>query len=142
MKRLKKFQPELVVRAFPEQDSFFINNPASVNKGLCMRWAYLAYRMFPGVELWSIPAHAFIRYDRKFYDSERLQGVDDWKDLPACNFGMGCGCIRCRTSDATLHTTQDFKRRWNANPIKPNWRWYRQLASSFVEKVSSDELVS
>lgn len=127
MKKILQFQPELVILAFPEDD--LRANPKQINKGLCMRWAYIAYQMFEGVELWDIGSHAFVRVGDKFYDSERLQGEEDWRDLPACNFGVGCGpgCKRCQQG-AARRTLEDFQSYWNGNPIKPNWEWYNQLA--------------
>ena len=82
MNKLKKFQPGLVVRAFPE----VVKDPADINMGRCMQWAYMAYCMFEGVELWSMAVHAFISYEGKFYDSERLRGVRRWMSLPACSY--------------------------------------------------------
>jgi hypothetical protein len=141
MIKLKKFQPELVVLAFPEQHDELKNNPNKINKGLCMRWAYMCHHMFQGVQLWSMPAHAFVRYHGLFYDAERLKGTRDWRDLPACNFGQGCNCICCKTQAAKRHTPDEFKKRWNTNCIQPNWKWYRELAQSFVEKEVNHESI-
>lgn len=140
MIKLKKFQPELVTPLFPEPG--LRNNPARINKGHCMQWAYMAYRMFEGAQLWSMPAHAFIRYQDNFYDSERLEGVEDWKDLPACNFGIGCGCRTCKKLGAQRHKPNDFKKQWSKNYIKPDWSGYRLLVQFFVEKESNHETVA
>lgn len=126
MMKLSQFQPELVTKAFPEVD--LKADPAKINRGLCMRWAYMAFHMFEGVELWDYGSHAFIRYQGKFYDSERLQGVEDWKDLPACNFGYGCGCSKCKR-EAVQVDVSTFEEIWIHNVIKPNWVWYRELAA-------------
>jgi hypothetical protein len=137
VEKLKEFIPELVTLSFPEQD--LRDNPQQINKGLCMRWAYMAYIMFEGVELYSIGAHAFVKYQGKFYDSERLQGEEDWKDLPACNFGVGCGCGICKQG-IRKHTEENFKKFWNKNFIKPNWHWYRELAAEGLAKYASGEM--
>jgi hypothetical protein len=49
-----------------------------VNYGDCYKWAWIAYKIFNDVELWSHESHAFIRYRRKFYDSETLNGIENW----------------------------------------------------------------
>ena len=71
---------------------------AIINYGECFIWAYIAYRLYSNLELWDMEAHAFVRSTKtgKFYDSERPQGVDDWKELPATNSGQGCGCYTCQ----------------------------------------------
>ena len=120
MIKLKKFQPELVVRAFPERE--LRENPNQINKGLCMRWAYMAYLMFENIELWSTCGHAFIKVGNKFYDSETLQGEEDWKDLPACNFGA-CGCAN--KGPFVFKKLKSFQRFWNKNSrTKPDWKQY------------------
>lgn len=137
MQKLRQFIPELVTESFPEED--LRNDPKQINKGLCMRWAYMAYQMFEGVELWYIANHAFIRYQGKFYDSERLQGEEDWKDLPANNFGVGCGCGRCQKG-AGQRTLEEFKAFWINNAIRPNWNWYDQLAQEGLRRYESGQL--
>ena len=68
--------------------TFFPNDiPKEINTGRCFLWAYIAFRLYKRVELWSFNSHAFVRYEDKFYDSERPLGEDDWKDLPATNWG-------------------------------------------------------
>jgi len=99
----------------------------------------MAYLMFEGVELWSIGAHAFIKYQGKFYDSERLQGEEDWRDLPACNFGHGCGCRSCKKG-ARKMSLNFFKKFWLGNRIKPNWEWYKTLAEKGLEQYESCQL--
>src|SRR5271157_2160841 len=76
------FRPELITQAFEEER--FRNNPEEINTGYCFQWAYMCYIAFNDVELLSVPGHAFVRYKGKYYDSERLNGVSDWKDLPTC----------------------------------------------------------
>lgn len=65
------FQPEII---YP---NFFAHykHPIMINFGDCYKWAYIAYKLFDGVELWSSENHAFIKYKDKFYDSESLDGV-------------------------------------------------------------------
>ncbi len=59
-------------------------------------------------------AHAFVRskVTGKFYDSERPKGVDDWKDLPATNFGKGCGCFTCQEPAKKYHSAEIFCDMW------------------------------
>lgn len=131
MIKLKEFRPSLVVRAFPEK----VKDPADINLGRCMQWAYMAYYMFEGVELWSMRVHAFISYQGKFYDSERLRGVRRWRSLPSCNYIGSTG--------AAKYSVNNFKRRWDSEYKKYDWKTYRRLAQSFVEKeLHHDELVA
>lgn len=71
-------------------------DPPEINYGKCFIWAYIAFHLYEDVELWSFGNHAFVKYDGKFYDSERPNGEEDWSDLPATNWGKGCGCSICK----------------------------------------------
>src|SRR5277367_2221626 len=73
-----KFFPELVSTVFEIK---YQANPKLINYGSCMKWAYVAYHMFKGLELWDTNCHAFVKYKGKFYDSETLGGVSDWREL-------------------------------------------------------------
>jgi hypothetical protein len=59
-------------------------------------------------------SHAFVRSKKtgKFYDSERPKGVDDWKELPATNWGKGCGCGRCQQPARKFKTAGKFRQSW------------------------------
>ena len=110
---MKKLNGPLNVRFinrhfFPKQPEF------TINQGECFLWAYLAYRLYDDVELWDMGSHAFVRSKRtgKFYDSERPQGVKNWKDLPATNWGHGCGCGRCQQPARKFKTAGKFRRSW------------------------------
>jgi hypothetical protein len=121
----------LVALAFPERQ--LQDSPSLINRGHCMRWAFTAYLMFQGVELWDIRSHAFVKVGNKFYDAERLMGERDWRDLPACNFGVSCG-----SSPAKHRHPDNFKRLWNTNYIKPDWRLYKRLANNFLTRYSHE----
>jgi hypothetical protein len=81
--------------------TFFPNDVdvKAINRGRCWLWAYISFRLYQRVELWSFGSHAFVKFNGKFYDAERPLGEEDWRDLPACNFGRGCGCPRCVTAE-------------------------------------------
>jgi hypothetical protein len=122
--KLTEFRPELVIETFSIE---YRKNPRKVNYGNCMRWAYTAYHMFPKVELWSNDGHAFIKYQGKFYDSEELDGVLDWRDL--------------RTNQGRTNITSKrwnrpaFEKWWAANNhISPAWKAYRAMAKHTVKK--------
>lgn len=137
--KLEKFQPELVVDIFPEK-GYFTKNPKRINNGICMRWAYCSYLMFNNVELWSIPSHAFIKIDKKFYDAERLCGEFDWRDLPATNFGKGCGYRKCSLGARRLGINS-FKKFWNNSYYNPSWKWCRTLVSNFFNGINHELMV-
>jgi hypothetical protein len=135
MNKLKRFQPELVIQAFPET---YRGNPAKINKGQCFRWAFIAYNLFEDVELWSYGIHAFVKVEKKFYDSERLQGEEDWKDLPACNFGKGCGnlyCISCKKARSVSLDT--FQEKWGPFYHRP-WHLYQQAAEDLLQRKNNE----
>lgn len=124
--KLDYFQPELVIETFPEPT--LRNNPPQINRGYCMRWAYCAHQMFEDVELWSMIAHAFIKYNDKFYDAERLQGEEDWRNLPACNFGIINGIEQSGES----HSLLQFKNLNSYPIIRHDWNWYDHLIREFL----------
>lgn len=110
---MKKLKGSLNVRFINRH--FFPGEPVEIiNQGECFLWAYLAYRLYKDVELWDMGSHAFVRSKNtgRFYDSERPQGVEDWKDLPATNFGEGCGCGRCKQPARQFKTAGKFRRSW------------------------------
>jgi len=111
----------------------FINNEffshhdraSDINKGECFLWAYYAYRLYKNVELWDMGAHAFVR-DRvtgKFYDSESPQGKEDWKELPATNWGKGCGCPRCHQPARKFKVARKFRKAWKGMTKRFKVEW-------------------
>lgn len=78
------FNPGFITKTF-----FKGWDPDMINMGRCFQWAWMCYKTYDHVQLWGTDSHAFVKYRGKFYDSERLMGVVDWRDLPACNFGKG-----------------------------------------------------
>jgi hypothetical protein len=113
-------------------------NVATINKGECFLWAYLAYRLYKNVELWDMGAHAFVRdkVTGKFYDSERPQGEEDWKDLPATNFGKGCGCHRCKQPARKFRVARKFRYAWRGMAKLHHVRWKKlhQEIKEVIEK--------
>ena len=89
------FQPERIHPYFFPQ----YRHPIQINYGDCFRWAYLASKLFKGVELWSYYLHAFISYDGKFYDSECLFGTKKWQKLRTIKENRGLFPKACRMSE-------------------------------------------
>jgi hypothetical protein len=109
VKKLPTFRPSLVTREFfPEYDDVSV-----INEGECFIWAYAAYLLFKDIELWYTPHHAFVKYHGRFYDSERLRGVEHWQDLPAA--GRGFVPLQDRSIEA-------FKAGWD-HPERFNTSW-------------------
>jgi hypothetical protein len=108
-----------------------------INKGRCFLWAYIAFRLYKKVELWSFGNHAFVRFDGRFYDAERPLGEEDWKDLPATNLGSGCGCPSC-SRPAEHISPKKFKSSeyWgrNARNRRITWADVRDRVQKVVEK--------
>lgn len=59
-------------------------------------------------------AHAFVRYRGKFYDSERPNGVAEWKYLPATKHGH---------TEARRRKVDTFKRYWATQPGRFETTW-------------------
>jgi hypothetical protein len=98
----KRFKPSLIQPILEEP-------PRGINRGKCFAWAYLAHLMFEGVELWDTNCHAFVKAGNRFYDAERLQGVEDWRELPAIKRRRWRGMAKHLGSKRTPHR---FRRRW------------------------------
>lgn len=96
-----------------------------INQGECFLWAYHAYRLYKNIELWHMDAHAFVRSKDTglFYDSERPDGVENWEDLPATNFGQGCGCFKCQRPPRKFKTAGKFRRSWTGCAERFNVKW-------------------
>jgi len=109
LRKLQSFKPSLINRKlFSEYDDVSI-----INRGECFIWAYSACVIFKSIELWYNNNHAFVKYRGKFYDSERLKGVSDWRELPATEGGG----LAFRTSIAF------FKQSWYLNTIQFDTSW-------------------
>lgn len=104
-----------------------------INEGECFRWAYIAFRLYKGVQLWDISTHAFVLHRGRFYDSERPIGEEDWKDLPAANFGVGSDYA------ARPNSPKTFKREWREPAKRYNVVWKEVRAQ--VQKVVQREIL-
>lgn len=78
--------------------------------------------------------HAFVKVGNRFYDAERLRGEADWKDLPATNFGAGCGHPLCRSCKkiAKPYNLDAFQSFWKRHRIE--WERYRRRAEQILRK--------
>ena len=116
-------------------DTFFpeYKDVSVINEGECFLWAYIAFRLYKGVQLWDISTHAFVHFRGRFYDSERPLGEEDWGDLPACNWGAGSLYTGRRVSP------KEFKHAWrsSARRFKVVWKDVRAQ----VQKVVKDEIL-
>lgn len=103
-----------------------------INEGECFHWAYIAFRLYKGVQLWDISTHAFVQYRGRFYDSERPIGEEDWKDLPAANWGAGS------LYTARPISPKEFKKAWrsSARRYKVVWKDVRAQVQKVVDRES------
>lgn len=70
------------------------NTPEDINNGSCDAFARTVERDFPGARAaWDYQldrtkdsgfycCHMLVEYEGRYYDAERPDGVEDWKDLP------------------------------------------------------------
>lgn len=121
--------------------TFFPNdhNVSEINKGRCFVWAYIAYRLYKDAQLYDYGTHAFVRSktNRRYYDSERSNGEKSWLDLPATNFGVGCGCHDCKRPARPIGTATRFKEIWFVSTLKYRIDWkevYRQIEKVLCEQ--------
>ena len=131
MKKLKRFNARFITETFfPE----YKDKPQVINWGQCFQWAYLAYHLFEGVELWDTHTHAFIKYNGKFYDAERPDGVLDWRELPATD----CRCKYCRTP--VPHNECSFKKDWGESCQRYGQKWIklRKQVKQILEQKSQE----
>ena len=113
--------------------TFFPNDDVKdINYGRCFLWAYTAFRLYKRVELWDFEIHAFVRYEGRFYDSERPLGELDWRDLPATNWGPATYEPARRVSPKT------YKKRWapSAEDFNVVWKDVRAQVQKVVENES------
>lgn len=81
------FQPSLIHPNFFRQ---YIS-PIEINYGDCFKWAWVAHKLFEDVELWSHESHAMIKRRGRFYDSEALDGIKNWRRLRTIKDNSGIG---------------------------------------------------
>jgi hypothetical protein len=67
-------------QAFIQSDLIKAVHPYLINEGECYKWAFCAYCLYGG-RLYSTRYHAFIKLGERYFDSEALQGVLDWREL-------------------------------------------------------------
>lgn len=88
---------------FPE----YIGCEGDINKGDCYRWAYIAYMIYEGVELYSNEYHAFVYQRGLFFDSESPHGERSASRL-SCNEMNGIEYSDWQDVD-------EFEEFWNDN---------------------------
>lgn len=99
-------------------DASFINNtfyPHYVNNrelwiinvGQCFDWCYYAHLCWGNsIQLCSSDNHAFIEFNRKFFDAEHIRGMKNWQKLSACKI------LGNRHADYFDHV-EDFMHQWH-----------------------------
>jgi hypothetical protein len=88
---------------------YAVGNEGDINCGNCYRWAYIAYKLYEGVELWSNDAHAFPYQRGRFFDSESPKGEKSLEDL-VCNEMCGLG-----VGDSCAQDVDEFEEFWADN---------------------------
>lgn len=135
----KKFDPRIITEVFFPNDFSF---PRGINYGRCFIWASFTNLVFPEALLFDTCEHAFIKMENKFYDSERLEGVEDWTDLPAAHGGhIGqCGLPWCphRNQDPNraLHLPRSiFRNHWRNQTYRfgTSWDEIDRRAANFLK---------
>jgi len=135
VEKLTHFKPSLVTQHFFPYE---VNWPAEINHGRCFQWAYYAFCMFDGITICdtddldcTVDCHAFIKHDDRYYDSEMLQGVYDFNDLPA---------IAYTSRQLVIHTPESFKELWASQEIRfcMSFQSMEEWAASVVRSIIND----
>jgi hypothetical protein len=101
------------------------DNRRGINGGYCYDWAYLAYRMFEGVQLWTTDYHAWIRIGRKWHDSETNRfGVLNFMEL-GCNYRNSP--IPWESQPPRSMDVEEFKTFWNREGSGHRFHWDSML---------------
>jgi hypothetical protein len=132
MKKLSPLNARFITETFFPQ---YKDKPQVINYGQCFQWAYIAFHLFEDVELWDTHTHAFIKYKGKFYDSERPDGVLNWRDLPQAD----CRCKYC--SNAVMHDECAFKKEWRhaSKTYGIKWIRLRKQVKQVLEQKSEED---
>ena len=98
------------------------NNLRGINSGRCYDWAYLAYRMFADIQLWTTDFHAWVRYGRKYHDSETGRfGVLNFMEL-GCN-RRNAYPVPWEKQAPKLMGVDEFKKFWNGRGSGHRRHW-------------------
>jgi len=118
---------DLITRNFfPE----YVGHEKGINSGNCFNWAYVAYRLYKNVQLWQNSAHAFVKQNGKFYDSESPFGTNHYANL-GCNTRCSWCCRNYRVSCAIL------VEHWYVD-----CRFYDRLIAIFWRKRNNKKLIN
>lgn len=103
-------------------DFFKHNNRRGINGGKCYDWAYLAYRMFEGIQLWTTDYHAWVQYGRKYHDSETGKfGVVNFMELGCCK--RNCFPVPWESQAPIRMDVEPFKDFWNREGSGHRFHW-------------------
>lgn len=102
---------------FPDK----VGSEDDINCGDCMVWAYIAFKLYKGVELWDCQCHAFVKQDGKFFDSESPNGIKNYRGLK-CN-------KRCPSTGYGRTNLRQFKKDWSDCEV--NWNYWDYKIDDF-----------
>lgn len=123
------FQPNII------HSNFFSKypHPIEINFGDCFKWAWIAYKLFQDVELWSHESHAFIKYRGKFYDSETLSGTKNYRRIRTVkdNSDMGPAASKMTANEFMEYWCVHYTCDWNALNAQINLFGQSMVTKSF-----------
>ncbi len=114
-------------------DDFRNDTLSRINGGECYDWAYYAVRTFYHLplELYSTYAHAYIKYEDRFYDSAAPDGVFDWRELNTNRWWGG---------DPELQSLNEFMDYWNEHGGGRKHHWDNLLENNLMKALGFDYL--
>lgn len=107
-----------------------VGHEDNINCGQCMEWAYIAYRLYEDVELYSNHCHAFVKQGGKYYDSESPNGSRSYR-------GLKCNQM-CGMKYAEKQTLREFQTSWENAGV--DWKGLDLYIKSFWRKLDKDNL--
>lgn len=130
IRRPRGFNGTFISRHF-FPDLFKVNALRVINTGACYDWAYLAYRLFEGVQLWTTDYHAWVRVGRKWHDSETCRaGVLNFMEL-GCNYRNSP--IPWEGQPPRSMEVDEFKDFWNHEGSGRRFHWDNYLEPKLRE---------
>jgi len=88
-------------------------NISEINRGRCYDWAYMAYRLFPNVSLWTTDYHAWVEAKDRHWDSETHKGVVNFMRLRCNERNTSPHCPPWDEQEPVIMNLYDFKNFWD-----------------------------
>ena len=107
-----------------------VDTVRSINAGNCYHWAYIAHRLIGG-QIYYNEYHACLKLKGRYYDAERLDGVDDPEELRTFSF-WGVDNLR------RAQTISQFRSFWKRNGT---YGWKADLCRDILAEIRTNRIL-